>query len=218
MFHITDISLVLILLTVLLALGSSRVQALIRLMAFQGILVSIVPFLMEKAGHTTIDLLFFLLFVAVKGFVMPGLLWFASQKVQTKTEIEPLVGYHASIIVGLIIMFSSTIISQQMQLSIEGSRIHSLVLPSAFTTIAAGLFLMISRRKAITQAVGYLILENGIYLAGSILSAQAHTQFVVEFGILLDVLVGIMIMGIVVYRISRSFDDADTMFLQELKG
>lgn len=218
MLHLIDISLVLILLTVLFALGSSRMQALIRLMAFQGILVSITPFLMEKAAHTTLDWLFLLLFVVVKGALMPGLLWFASKTVQTKTEIEPLVGYHASIIVGLIIMFASTIISQKMQISLAGLPIHPLVLPSAFTTIAAGLFLMTARRKAITQAVGYLILENGIYLAGSILSAEAHTQFVVEFGILLDVLVGIMIMGIVVHRISRSFDDADTMFLQELKG
>lgn len=217
MLHLTDISLVLILLSVLMALGSSRIQELIRIMAFQGILVSLVPFLLERADRaSSLDVLFLLVFIAIKGGVMPWLLWFASQRVAAKMELEPLIGYHASILTGLVLMLLATFISHNMQLA--SSDIHPLLLPAAFTTISSGLFLLIARRKALTQATGYLILENGIYLAGSTLAREAHTQFVVEFGILLDILVGVMVMGIIVHRISRSFDDADTMFLQELKG
>ncbi|MDD3554020.1 MAG: hydrogenase [Deltaproteobacteria bacterium] len=217
MLHLSDISLVLILLSVLMALGSSRIQELIRIMAFQGVLVSLVPFLLERV-HTAsqLDILFLLLFIGIKGVVMPGLLWFASQRVSAKMELEPIIGYHASILTGLVMMVIAAFISHKMQVASEG--LHPLLLPAAFTTIAAGLFLLVARHKALTQATGYLILENGIYLAGSVLAREAHTQFVVEFGILLDILVGIMVMGIIVHRISRSFDDADTMFLQELKG
>ncbi len=217
MLQLTDISLVLILLSVLIALGSSRIQELIRIMAFQGILVSLVPFLLERADrHSSLDILFLLVFIAIKGGVMPGLLWFASQRVPVKMELEPIIGYHASILTGLVLMLLSTFISHNMQLA--SVNIHPLLLPAAFTTISSGLFLLIARSKALTQATGYLILENGIYLAGSTLAREAHTQFVVEFGILLDILVGVMVMGIIVHKISRSFDDADTMFLQELKG
>jgi len=200
-----------------MALGSSRIQELIRIMAFQGVLVSLVPFLLERV-HTAsqLDILFLLLFIGIKGVVMPGLLWFASQRVSAKMELEPIIGYHASILTGLVMMVIAAFISHKMQVASEG--LHPLLLPAAFTTIAAGLFLLVARHKALTQATGYLILENGIYLAGSVLAREAHTQFVVEFGILLDILVGIMVMGIIVHRISRSFDDADTMFLQELKG
>lgn len=217
MLHLSDISLVLILLSVLMALRSSRIQELIRIMAFQGVLVSLVPFLLERV-HTAsqLDILFLLLFIGIKGVVMPGLLWFASQRVSAKMELEPIIGYHASILTGLVMMVIAAFISHKMQVASEG--LHPLLLPAAFTTIAAGLFLLVARHKALTQATGYLILENGIYLAGSVLAREAHTQFVVEFGILLDILVGIMVMGIIVHRISRSFDDADTMFLQELKG
>jgi len=217
MLHLSDISLVLILLSVLMALGSSRIQELIRIMAFQGVLVSLVPFLLERV-HTAsqLDILFLLLFIGIKGVVMPGLLWFASQRVSAKMELEPIIGYHASILTGLVMMVIAAFISHKMQVASEG--LHPLLLPAAFTTIAAGLFLLVARHKALTQATGYLILENGIYLAGSVLAREAHTQFVVEFGILLDILVGVMVMGIIVHRISRSFDDADTMFLQELKG
>lgn len=217
MLHLTDISLVLILLSVLIALGSSRIQELIRIMAFQGILVSLVPFLLERSDSpSSLDILFLLVFIAIKGGVMPGLLWVASQRVAAKMELEPLIGYHASILTGLVLMILSTFISHNMQLA--SGDIHPLLLPAAFTTISSGLFLLIARAKALTQATGYLILENGIYLAGSTLAREAHTQFVMEFGILLDIMVGIMVMGIIVHRISRSFDDADTMFLQELKG
>lgn len=217
MLHLPDISLVLILLSVLFALGSSRIQELIRIMAFQGILVSLVPFLLERAHRaSTLDIFFLLVFIAIKGVVMPALLWFASQKVSVKMELEPIIGYHASILTGLVMIIGATFISHNMQLS--STEIHPLLLPAAFTTIAAGLFLLIARHKALTQATGYLIMENGIYLAGSVLASEAHTQFVMEFGILLDILVGVMVMGIIVHRISRSFDDADTMFLQELKG
>ena len=82
---------------------------------------------------------------------------------------------------------------------------------------AAGLFLMMSRTKAITQVIGYLMLENGIYLTGTALTKQTHTLYVVEFGVLLDLLVGVMIMGIILHNINRAFDDVDTALLGRLK-
>ena len=76
---------------------------------------------------------------------------------------------------------------------------------------------MMSRTKAITQVIGYLMLENGIYLVGAALTKQAHNMYLVEFGILLDLLVGVMIMGIILHNINRTFDDVDTVYLGQLK-
>lgn len=217
MINTPDVLLVLILLSVLLSIGGSRLQEFIRIMSFQGVLVSLVPFLLERHEQTSwIDIGFLLVLIAIKGGIIPFLLWFASRKVAIKRDVEPIVGYHASILTGLFIILTAAFISNRMEpVSLSG---HQLLLPAAFTTLAAGLFLMMARRKAITQVIGYLMMENGIYLAGSALAKQTHTQFIVEFGVLLDLLVGIMIMGIILHQISHSFDDADTMFLEQLKG
>ena len=83
--------------------------------------------------------------------------------------------------------------------------------------MAGGLFLMMSRTKAITQVIGYLMLENGIYLVGATLAGPAHNLYIVEFGVLLDLLVGVMIMGIILNDINRTFDDVDTAYLEQLK-
>lgn len=92
-----------------------------------------------------------------------------------------------------------------------------MVVTTAITTMASGFFLMMARRKAITQVIGYLMLENGIYLIGTALTKNSHTLYVVEFGILLDLLVGVMIMGIILHNINSAFDDVDTTLLGRLK-
>ena len=137
------------------------------------------------------------------------------RKIQIRREIEPIVSYHVSIFIGLAIILTSVFVSHRMETVALSA--HPLLLPAAFTTLSAGLFLLMARRKALTQVIGYLMMENGIYLAGSALARQTHTQYLVEFGVLLDVLVGVMIMGIILHQINDSFDDADTTFLESLR-
>ena len=74
---------------------------------------------------------------------------------------------------------------------------------------------MMTRRNAIAMVLGYIIMENGIYLVGTTFSARA--RHIVEFGILLDVLAGVMIMAIILQNIKRTFDDVDTAHLRTLK-
>jgi len=185
-------------------------------MAFQGIVVSLIPFLLERhEGALLLNIGFLLVIVLVKGLLIPGMLLFAIRKIQIRKEVEPIISYNASIFFGLIVIYISVLISGRMHLTALSS--YPLLLPAAFTALAAGLFLLMSRRKAITQIIGYLMMENGIYLAGAVLAKQATTQHIVEFGILLDLLVGVMIMGIILHRINHSYDDADTAFLEQLK-
>ena len=78
-----------------------------------------------------------------------------------------------------------------------------------------GLLVLTTRRKALSQVVGYLVLENGIYVFG--LSQVERVPFLVEMGVLLDIFVGVFIMGIVVFHINREFDSLDSTRLTELK-
>ncbi len=216
MIPLVDALLALVFLSVLFSLNCHRLLGLIRIMALQGALVSLVPFLLEKHDEITlVSISFLLVVVIIKGIVVPAMLMFATRKIQIRKEVEPIISYNASIFVGLLIIYMSVFVSARMYLSALTS--YPLLLPAAFTTLAAGLFLLMARRKAITQIIGYLMMENGIYLAGAVLAKQATTQHIVEFGVLLDLLVGVMIMGIILHRINRSYEDADTAFLEQLK-
>ncbi len=216
MINMNDIVLVIILLSVLLSLSSNRLMALVKYMAMQGVMVSLLPLLLEQ--HSRIGsggLIFFQVMILIKGVLIPGLLYIALKRVVIKREIEPIIGYHASLFAGLIIILVSIFITERLQLSLPQGR--ELLLTTAITTMSAGFFLMMSRRKAITQVIGYLMLENGIYLVGTALTKHAHTIYIVEFGVLLDVLVGVMIMGIILNNINHTFDDIDTDHLNRLK-
>ncbi len=91
-----------------------------------------------------------------------------------------------------------------------------MVIPVAFFTIMSGLFLIISRKKALTQVLGYLVMENGIYVFGT--SIAAKQPLVVELGILLDVFVAVFVMDIAIFHISREFEHTDVDKLDKLKG
>ena len=216
MINITDIIMVIILLSVLLSLASNRLVALVKIMALQGVMVSLLPLVLEH--HSSMGsggLIFIQIMILIKGVLIPGLLYVALKRISIQREIEPIIGYHASLFAGLIIILLSVFITDKLHLSIPIG--HELLLTTAITTISAGFFLMMSRRKAITQVIGYLMLENGIYLVGTALTKHSHTVYVVEFGVLLDLLVGVMIMGIILHNINHAFDDIDTDLLNTLK-
>ncbi len=216
MINVTESILVVILLSVLLSLGSSRLLALVKIMALQGIMVSLIPLFIKDPGALgTGTVIFFQIMIFIKGILIPGLLYMAVKKVAIKREIEPFIGYHASLLTGLAIILVSIFISNSLQLSLPAGR--AMVLVTAITTMASGFFLMMGRSKAITQVIGYLMLENGIYLIGTALTKHSHTIFIVEFGVLLDLLVGVMIMGIILNNINSAFDDVDTTLLGRLK-
>lgn len=216
MINLADTLLAFVLLSVLLSLGSNRMMGLVKIMTIQGIVVSLVPlFLEHHQDLATGSLLMLQVMILIKGVLIPGLLYMAVNKVSMRREVEPIIGYHASIFAGLGMIMASAFITDRLRLNIPGN--HALLLITAITTLAAGLFLMMSRRKAITQVIGYLMMENGIYLIGTALAKETHTMYVVEFGVLLDLLVGIMVMGIVINNINRTFDDVDTSQLAQLK-
>lgn len=216
MIVITEAFLVLILLSVLLSLGATRLFALVQIMALQGIMVSLTPLFLKSHGSLGSGaIIFFQIMILIKGLLIPGLLYMAVKRIAIKREIEPFIGYHASILSGLAILIFSVFITNHLRLSLpEG---HDMVLITAITTMATGFFLMMARSKAITQIIGYLMLENGIYLIGTALTKHSHTLYVVEFGVLLDLLVGVMIMGIILHNINSAFDDVDTTLLGRLK-
>ena len=216
MIHFADAILSITILSVLVTLGSNRLMALVKIIALQGILVSLTPLFLEHHDSLAGGILFLSpVTVVIKGLVIPAFLFVAVRRGTIQREVQPIISYHASLFAGLAMILISAFIVDSLPLTLEGS--HGLLLITGITTLAAGLFLMMGRRMGITQVIGYLMLENGIYLIGTALAKEVHAMYVVEFGILLDLLVGVMIMGIILTNINRAFDDMDTSLLMRLK-
>ncbi len=207
-----DAILSLVLLSCLFSFGSSRLPGLIKVLAFQGVVVSIVPLFI---GHdmTGGGILFTVVTLIIRGIVIPLCIYLAIKKVAIHREVEPIVGYHASMLAGLGLIVAATFVSHRFNVpSISDS---ALLLPTAITVLVAGMFLLMARRNAIAMVLGYIMMENGIYLVGTTFSVRA--RHIVEFGILLDVLAGVMIMAVILQNIKRTFDDVDTALLRTLK-
>lgn len=213
MIQINELLLALLLISCLMMAVSSRLLHCIRIVAFQGIVLGILPLTLAHAWDevnwpmSAVNLI-------LKGIVLPLLLCRAMKKAEVKRELEPMVGYSFSAGVVLVIMLFSFFISRQLPMPTGSSSIAPVAVPAAFTLALTGLFVVMARKKALTQVIGFLIFENGITLFGA--AVMREHALIVELGILLDVLALVFIMGIAVYQISREFSHIDSDRLNAL--
>jgi hydrogenase-4 component E len=196
----------------LLALGSSRLPSLIRTVAAQGVVLGVLPLLLEHEFRWMVWIVA-ISTIAIKGFVIPGLLRRAMRAAHIDREVEPLLGFIPSLLLGAAATIGAVALGGALPLLPEHAR--TLLVPGAFATLISGLLLLMGRSKAISQVCGYLILENGIYLFGMLLIHA--TPLLVEAGILLDLTVGVFVIGNIADRIQRAFDSLDTRKLTTLR-
>jgi hydrogenase-4 component E len=212
MSHVVDPVLVLVLLTNFFLLGTSRLRAIINGTALQGVLLGTLTLLV----HHEVGLRPVLVAVgatAIKAIAIPWLLGRALREAAIRREVEPFIGYIPSLVLGavgtgLAMLFAGT-------LPLAPQHVGSLLIPTSLATVITGFILLTTRRKALTQVAGYLVLENGIFVMG--LALIEALPFFVEIGVLLDLLVAIFVMGIMILQINREFSSLDTARLSNLK-
>jgi hydrogenase-4 component E len=201
----TDTLLVFLTLTSLLLLGSSRLIGCIRTVALQGVLLGALTVAAHAADLSLRPLLLAVAIIILKGVVFPWLLARVLRDAVAQRDVEPFVSYTVSLLIGTGSLGLSLWLSRRLPL--PTAPLTSLLLPVALFTIFAGLLLIVSRRKALTQVIGYLVLENGIYIFG--VGLVQGTPVLVELGVLLDVFVAVFVMGIALFHINREFDHVD---------
>jgi hydrogenase-4 component E len=211
MYGLSNICLLLVILLNFFCLGSSRLAACIRAVALQGALLALLPVTAHGlSGHA---LLLAVGALVLKGVFIPWLLLKAIREVRIRREVEPLIGFVPTMILGALVTAGAFIFADSLPL-VAGHR-GGLFIPTALATLFAGFLLLMTRRKAITQVLGYLVLENGIFIFGVLLSEAM--PLMVEAGVLLDLLVGVFVMGIVMNQINREFSTLNTEYLSALK-
>lgn len=208
-----DAIIILLVLVNLRILGSSRIAACIRVVAFEGIILGLLPLVAEGGDMTARMLLAAAASTCLKGIVFPWLLIRAVRESGARREVEPTVGYSLSLLAGIAMIVAALWMGRRLPMPIAAG--HSMVLPAAFFTVMVGLFMIVARKQAIMQVLGYLVMENGIYTFG--MAAAGSQPLMVELGILLDVFMAVFVMGITIYHISREFDHIDTDQMSALK-
>ena len=207
-----DSLLVLVLVLNLFALGNSQIGAVIRIVALQGALLGVMPLLVhEHLGASGV--LVALATMLLKGLVIPGMLLRALREAEIKREVEPLIGMLPSMILGALATGFAMLFASHLPLA--GKDTVPLIVPASLATVLSGFILLTTRYKAISQAIGYLVLENGIFIFGMLLIEAMPV--IVEMGVLLDLFVGIFVICIIVNHINRAFSSLDTRRLAELK-
>ena len=211
MYPFIDQILVFVMLINFLALGSSRMNVAIRAVALQGVALGILPGIMHAFSWHLLTITTGILLA--KGVAIPWLLIGAMRRAEIRREVEPIIGYIPSLVIGAITTALAFVFATKLPLAPE--HLGLLFIPASIATLLTGFIVLTTRRKAISQVIGYLILENGIFIFGLLLTEAMPVM--VEAGALLDLLVGIFVMGIIINHINREFSSIDTSRLTALK-
>ena len=215
-----DPFLVTVMLLNFLVLAAGRLRALISAVALQGGILGLIYWLahptMHEGGASVISLRLLALavaMIAIKGWVMPQMLTYAMREAKVFWRIEPYLGLTTSLLLGAAGTGLAMVLSTTLPLKPEHA--SHLLVPAALATVFTGFVILTTRREALTQVLGYLVLENGIFIFGLLLVDAM--PLLVEVGVLLDLFVGVFVMGIVIHHVNRQFSASTSEHLSALK-
>ena len=208
-----DILAVLMLMSTIVLIGSSRLRVCIWAYALRSFVLALVSGLIAYFSGIHHIYVATGISIALKVIVIPGFLFYIINKIKIKEDVESFINYTLSLLIacGLILI---AYYSTESILKFENVFMRH-CLPVSLAITLLGFFVMISRKKAITQILGLLAMEDGLFFAA--LSTSYGMPLVVELGVFFDILVSVIIMGIYVYRIKETFDTIDTDVLRELR-
>ncbi len=186
----------------------------IRIFALQSLLLAVIAGIIAYVHNATHVYIVAALTIIGKVLFLPWLLDRQVRRIGITQEIEPLFSPPMSMLLCGGLTLLGYIVARPFT-ALE--RLGNNTLGMAMTLVLTGFFLMFNRRKAITQVLALLTVENGVMLAAVALTTYGM-PLVVELGIFFDVMVAVMVLGILVYRIRESFASMDTSKLNQLKG
>lgn len=181
-----------------------RIAGMIQILAVQSFILGLMPLFMQEGAFSVRDGFISLGTIVVKGILVPYMLFWAIRHVSMRSEIKPLIGFGTSIVFGTLLMAGAFWLS--LSLRMPGKVASDLMIPCALATVMMGLLILVTRTRAVTQVIGYLVMENGIFLFALLLFDSMPV--LIEMGILLDIFVAVFVMAIIVNHINEEFEHA----------
>lgn len=195
-------------------LATERQRQRIRILALQGMIMGLMPLLAHSSTNFNGHLIFItLVFLTIKGGILPLLLFKTYNRLSHLQSPTPYLGYSGCLFAGVCGLALSLWVNSK--LGIAANPLFSLFFPVAFTTIVSGLLLIVTRKNALTQVLGYLTMENGIFLLG-VPMVQADAIWL-EVSILLDILVGVFVMIVAIRHLHEEFSSINVDQIASLR-
>lgn len=194
----------------------SRLSSLVYVYALQSLLLAIIAFCASYSLHAHHLVYMSYLTFFLKVLVVPWVLLRLIESLTIKREIEPYVSPAVSALIACGLIILAYYYVEEKGFRPEVGYLTSYRLSVSMAILLIGFFIMITRKKAITQVIGILVMENGLFLGAIVLTSGM--PMVIELGIAFDVLVGILIMGVFVFRLRETFGSIDTSKLNSLRG
>lgn len=197
-----DVSCVLAVFLALTLLATHRIVGMIKIFALQSFFLSLVPLFLHADVLSGRVLMLSLGTMVLKAVLVPAILFWAIRHISMRSEIRPIIGLGTSILLGAVLIAVAFWIS--LSLRLPGKLVSTLVLPCSLATMLLGFMTMVTRTRAVTQVLGYMVIENGIFLFA--LSLFDAMPLLIEMGILLDIFVAVFVMAIVLNHINEEFE------------
>jgi hydrogenase-4 component E len=180
-------------------------------LAFQGVLLFVVAFLqLQKVIPINLGLIL-LETIVVKAVAVPLFLVYILRRNNITREAEPFLSNFYSLIITTLIVVLTILLSN----AIKDTQLDKIFFIVAMSTLFFGLYLIASRRKIITHVMGYLVIENGVFVLS--LAVGNEMPMLVNLGIMLDIFASVLILGIFLNKIGDVFKDVDVDQLSNLK-
>ncbi len=211
-----DILAAMILVTAFLIVSSRSLTFYVRLFSLQSFFLALVAFLVAIGYGEMHILIAAILTILVKVAAIPFVLNKITDAIKARKEIDFTINVTVSLLIcgGLVIVADS--VAQPILSAQNGNTLGvSRVLPASIAMILIGLFIMIARKKALTQLIGLLTMENGLFLSG--LAITYGMPMIVEVGIFFDILMAALILGVFMFRINRTFESISMDTLRSLR-
>ncbi|OGA98085.1 MAG: formate hydrogenlyase [Burkholderiales bacterium RIFCSPHIGHO2_12_FULL_69_20] len=194
-------------------ISQRRVVSLVHLFTMQGATLALAT---AVVGYVTDQHHLYLsagLTLALKVLLIPWLLHRVIDRLGIRWDVETLINIPTTMLIGIgVVIFAFNLAIPISQLS---SALASGTLGIALACVLLSFLMMITRAKAVPQVIGFLAMENGLFFAAT--SATYGMPMVVELGIALDVLIGVLILGVFMFQIREQFDSLDISHLETLK-
>jgi len=204
MVHLVDALLMAVIILNFVALGSSRIRSSVRVVGMQGVILGTLPLIVH---HTVTwrGVVVAMLAVLLKGLVIPKMLEAGLHPSRAPREARPFVGFISSLLLGAVGTGLALLFAQTLPLAQAHTGL--LLVPASLCNVMTGFWILTTRRTAIAHVLGILVLENGVFTFGLLL-LDAMPELV-EAGVLLDVFVGVFLMGILLKHIDRELSEVD---------
>jgi hydrogenase-4 component E len=203
----------LLLLSSFAMLSQRRVVTMVNLLALQGLLLGLATLLLAwRIGNNHLYISASLT-LALKALFLPWLLHRLIRRLGVYWDSEPLLNITATMLVGLLVVIFAFGLAQPIAALATTSTRSSIGIAVAVVLLA--FLTMITRRKAMSQVVGFLSMENGLFFGA--MSATYGMPMIIELGVALDVLVAMLVLGVFFFQIREQFDSLDLHHLESLK-